>query len=86
MPLKYLGNFWRALEMSLINCKVESKLKRTKYCVLTAAGADNAVTNPNNIILLSKTQNYIFLSSLYYQKTNKSYQDFLAKNLKDRFI
>ena len=86
MPLKYLGNFWRSLEMSLTNCKVESKLKRTKYCVLITTGADNAVTNPNNIILLSKTQKYIFLSSLYYQKTNKSYQDFLAKNLKDRFI
>ena len=55
MPLKYLGNFWRSLEMSLINCKVESKLKRTKYCVLITTGADNAVTNPNNIILLSKT-------------------------------
>ena len=25
--LKYLNNFWRSLEMPLINCKVESKLK-----------------------------------------------------------
>ena len=23
VPLKYLRNFWRSLEMSLINCKVE---------------------------------------------------------------
>ena len=23
VPLKYLSNFWRSLEMSLINCKVE---------------------------------------------------------------
>ena len=27
VPLKYLSNFWRSLEMSLIKCKVELKLK-----------------------------------------------------------
>ena len=26
VPLKYFSNFWRSLEMSLINCKVELKL------------------------------------------------------------
>ena len=26
-PLKHLSNFWRSLEMPLINCKVELKLK-----------------------------------------------------------
>ena len=36
--LKYLNNFWRLLEMILNNCKVELKLKWTKYCVLSAAG------------------------------------------------
>ena len=36
VPLKYLSNFWRSLEMPLINCKVELKLKWTKYCVLSA--------------------------------------------------
>ena len=45
--LKYLNNFWRSLEMPLINCKVESKLKWTKYCVLSAAGDDND-NNINN--------------------------------------
>ena len=25
--IKYLSNFWRSLEMPLINCKVELKLK-----------------------------------------------------------
>ena len=30
VPLKYLSNFWGSLEMSLINCKVELKLKWTK--------------------------------------------------------
>ena len=27
VPLKYLSNFWRSLEMPLINCKVEISLK-----------------------------------------------------------
>ena len=27
MPLKYLSNFWRSLEMPLMNCKVELKLR-----------------------------------------------------------
>ena len=41
VPLKYLSNFWRSLEMPLINCKTELKLEWTKYCLLPAAGADN---------------------------------------------
>ena len=59
VPLKYLSKFWRSLEIPLINCKIELKLKWTKYCVLSANGNDN--DNTNNIILLSKTQNYMFL-------------------------
>ena len=27
VPLKYLSNFWRSLEMPLINCKVEISIK-----------------------------------------------------------
>ena len=51
VPLKYLSNFWRSLEMSLINCKVELSLKWIDNCVLTtgttcanadATGADSA--------------------------------------------
>ena len=34
VPLKYLGNFWRSLEMLLINCKVYLELNWTGYCVL----------------------------------------------------
>ena len=35
VPLKYLSNFWRSLEMPLINCKVELSLKWIENCVLT---------------------------------------------------
>ena len=37
VPLKYLSNFWRSLEMPLINCKVELSLKWFENSVLTKA-------------------------------------------------
>ena len=37
VPLKYLSNFWRSLEMPLINCKVELSLNWIENCVLTSA-------------------------------------------------
>ena len=37
VPLKYLSNFWRSLEMPLINCKIELSLKWIENCVLTSA-------------------------------------------------
>ena len=51
VPLKYLSNFWRSLEMLLINCKVELSLNWIENCLLTSApigdnvnatGADSA--------------------------------------------
>ena len=48
VPLQYLNNFWRSLEMPLINCKVELKLKWTKYCVLFVAGNESQSYNDNN--------------------------------------
>ena len=49
VPLKYLSNFWRTLEMPLIICKVELKLKLTK---LSAAGADNVMIEILTMLLL----------------------------------
>ena len=37
VPSKYLSNFWRSLEMPLINCKVELSLKWYETCLLTTA-------------------------------------------------
>ena len=36
IPLKYLGNFWRALNIPLISCKVFLELKWNKNCVITS--------------------------------------------------
>ena len=35
VSLKYLSNFWRTLEMSLINCEVNLILTWSKDCVIT---------------------------------------------------
>ena len=35
VPLKYLSNFWRSLEMRLINYKIELSLKWYERCLLT---------------------------------------------------
>ena len=52
--LKYLSSFWNSLEMPLINCNFELKVKWTKYCVFSAAGAVNTVANADNIIFTVK--------------------------------
>ena len=44
VPLKYLSNFWRSLEMPLINCKVELSLKWIENCGLTIAANPNKAT------------------------------------------
>ena len=38
VPLKYLHNFWRSLEMPLINCKVEISLKWIENSILSTLG------------------------------------------------
>ena len=35
VPLKYLNNFWRTLEMPLINCKVNLILAWSSTCIIT---------------------------------------------------
>ena len=35
VPLRYLSNFWRTLEMLLINCEVNLELTWSKDCVIT---------------------------------------------------
>ena len=37
VSLKYLSNFWRTLEMSLINCEVNLILTWSKDCVITSS-------------------------------------------------
>ena len=57
-PLKYRNNFWR-FKMPFINCEIQLKLKWTKYCVLSAAGADNGNANSNIIFTIKDTKLYV---------------------------
>ena len=54
VPLKYLGNFWISIKITLINSKVALKHKWTNYCALSTAAVDNDDANPNIIIFTIK--------------------------------
>ena len=45
VPLKYLSNFWRTLEMPLINCEVNLILTWSRSCVIVSSNdADQNAT------------------------------------------
>ena len=44
IPLKYLSNFWRSLEIPLINWKVEFSLVWNENCILTSLDGNTAFT------------------------------------------
>ena len=46
IPLKYLGNFWRALNIPLISCEVSLELKWNKNCVITSLEQGQVDTGP----------------------------------------
>ena len=66
VPLKYLSNFFRSLEMPLINCKIKLNLTWKKECVLSNQ-AGNAVFIINDtkmyvpVVTLSKEDNKDFI-------------------------
>ena len=61
VPLKYLSNFWRSLEMPLINCKIHLELNWSKDCVMsTIADTTFKITNTKlyvPIVTLSSKDN-----------------------------
>ena len=86
LSLKNLSNIWRSLEMALINCKVKLKLKRTRCCVLAAAGNDNTDVNPNHFIFYQRHKTICFCRHFISRRQSKEdYQNFLAKDLKDQY-
>ena len=66
VPLKYLSNFFRSLEVPLINCKIKLNLTWKKECVLST-GAGEAVFIINDtklyvpVVTLSKEDNKDFI-------------------------
>ena len=60
VPLKYLSNFWRTLEMPLINCEVELILTWSAGCVIIGTN----VANQNPTFTITETNLYVPLVTL----------------------
>ena len=93
VPLKYLSNFWRSLEMLLINCKVELSLEWYESCILSSAG--NAATfaktdtklyvrivtlKTEDKIKLSKVLNEGFKRLVYWNRYKVILKDYATDN------
>ena len=44
VPFKYLSNFWRDIEMPLINCEINLIITCSENCVISNAVANQATT------------------------------------------
>ena len=74
VPLKYLSNFFRSLEMPLINCKIKLNLTWKKECILSnKAGSAVFIINDTKlyvpVVTLSKEDNKDFI-----EQQNKGFQ------------
>ena len=73
VPLKYLSNFWRSLNFSLINCEMELDLRWSRYCIL--------LEDDDNITVA----NFMITSATFYVPLiNLSTID--KKDLKEHFL
>ena len=91
VPLKYLSNFWRSLNIPLINCEVELILTWFKNCVLISKATKEAdyvanpvvrkIDNPENAIFqIRDTKLYVPVVTLSKENDTK-----LLEQLKSGF-
>ena len=67
VPLKYLSNFWRTLEMPLINCEVNLILTWSSTCVITNS-------NGAGTFEITDTKLYVHVVTLSTQENTKLFQ------------
>ena len=67
VPLKYLSNFWRTLEMPLINWEFELILTWSRDCVIIYTNVDNQ----NPTITITETNLYVPIVTLSIQDNTK---------------
>ena len=60
VPLKYLSNFWRTLEMPLINCEVNLILTWPENCVIVSTD----IVNQNVTFTITETKLYVLVVTL----------------------
>ena len=76
VPLKYLSNFWRTLEMPLINCEITLDLNWSEDCVIVATNVADEVTT----FSITDTKLYVPVVALSTQDSAK-----LLEQLKSGF-
>ena len=70
VPLKYLSNFWRTLEMPLINCELNLILTWSSTCVLISTN----IQNQNATFAVTDTKLYVPVVTLSTQENTKFLQ------------
>ena len=86
IPLKYLGNFWRALDIPLISCEISLELKWDKNCVITSQqtglnlDGGNTAAPRNATLQITKCELYVPVVTL-----SKDNEIKLLTNLKSGF-
>ena len=70
VPLKYLSNFWRTLETTLINCEVNLILTLSSTCALIATVSPNQ----NATFAITDTKLYVPVVILSTQENTKFFQ------------
>ena len=84
IPLKHLSNFWRRLDMPLINCEVSLTLTWSEACMLTSKVTRDAVpdeggnpavhgiNDPTNVAFkITDTKLYVPVVTLSAENDNK---------------
>ena len=67
MPSKYLSNFWRTLEISLINCEINLILTWPNRCYII----DNPIDNQEATFTITDTKPYVPVVTLSIQDNIK---------------
>ena len=70
VPLKYLSNSWRTLEMLLITCEISLILTWSTYCVIVSIN----VANQNATFSITDTKLYVPVVTLSTQDNSKLLQ------------
>ena len=70
VSLKYLSNFWRTLEMPLINCEINLILTLSTNCVIVSTNA----ANQSATFAITDTKLYVSLVTLSTQDNSKLLQ------------
>ena len=77
VPLKYVSNFFRSLEMPLVNCKIDLELTWHKDCMISSA---DAAANQVASFIITDTKLYVPIVTLSAKDNNN-----LTKQLNEGF-